>query len=139
MSDENLKTRILVVDDDQTLLDMYKERLEASDYEVEIATDGEQGLAKAVDYLPNCIMLDVLMPKVNGFDVLESIRSNKETKDIPVIMLTALVQDSNKQKGITEGADDYLIKSETMPGDVIKKIESVINKKREALQKKASL
>lgn len=139
MPEDSPKNRILVVDDDQTLLNMYKERLEAGGYEVVTASNGEEGLAKVVDYLPHCMLLDVLMPKVNGFDVLESIRENKETRDIPVIMLTALVQDSNKEKGLSEGADDYIIKSETMPGEVIKKIENVIKKKKEELEKRAQL
>lgn len=137
MSEDSPKTRVLVVDDDQTLLDMYKERLTASGYEVVTASDGRQALAKAIDYLPHCILLDILMPQVNGFDVLENIRSTEETKNIPVIMLTALVQDSNRQKGLAEGADDYIIKSETMPGEVIAKIETVIKKRKEALQHNA--
>lgn len=137
MSEDSPKTRVLVVDDDQTLLDMYKERLTASGYEVVTASDGRQALAKAIDYLPHCILLDILMPQVNGFDVLENIRSTEETKNIPVIMLTALVQDSNRQKGLAEGADDYIIKSETMPGEVIAKIETVIKKRKESLQQNA--
>lgn len=137
MTNEQPKTRILVVDDDQTLLDMYKERLEAGGYEVITAANGEEGLARAVDHLPHCILLDILMPKVNGFDVLENLKMNEETKNIPIIMLTALVQESNKQKGLSEGADDYIIKSEIMPKDVIQRIEGVIKKKKEELEKRA--
>ena len=125
------KTRILLVDDNPTLLDMYKERLEAGGYEVVTASNGQEALSKAVEYLPQCMLLDIMMPKINGFDVLENIRSNNETKNIPVIMLSALVQDSNKEKGIKEGADDYIVKSETMPGEVITKIENVIKKRKE--------
>ena len=131
------KTRILIVDDDQMLLDMYKERLEASGYDVITAANGEEGLAKAIDYLPHCILLDVMMPKVNGFQVLENIRSTSETKNIPVIMLTAMVQDDNRRKGLSEGADDYLIKSETVPKDVITKIEAVIKKRKDNLEQSA--
>jgi len=125
------KTRILLVDDNPTLLDMYKERLEAGGYEVVTASNGQEALSKAVEYLPQCMLLDIMMPKINGFDVLENIRSNNETKNIPVIMLSALVQDSNKEKGIKEGADDYIVKSETIPGEVITKIENVIKKRKE--------
>jgi len=137
MTDDGLKTRVLVVDDDSTLLDMYKERLLASGYDVVTAVNGEEALAKAVDYLPHCILLDILMPKVNGFDVLESIRGTAETKNIPVIMLTALVQESNKQKGMAEGADDYIIKSETKPSEVVQKIENVIKKRKTDLEQTA--
>jgi len=138
MANGEPKTRILIVDDDVTLLGMYKERLEASGYEVVTASDGREALSKAIEYLPQCMLLDVLMPNVNGFDVLENIRSNHETQNIPVIMLTALVQDANKQKGLAEGADDYIIKSEIMPGEVIEKIETVIKKRQEDMAKKAN-
>jgi DNA-binding response OmpR family regulator len=137
MTDEQPKTRILIVDDNPTLLEMYKARLESGGYDVVTALDGEQALSKAIDYLPHCILLDIMMPRVNGFDVLENIRSTAETKNIPVIMLTALIQDSNKQKGIEEGADDYIVKSETMPGEVIVKIEEVIKKRKEKLEQGA--
>jgi len=137
MTDEQPKTRILIVDDNPTLLEMYKARLESGGYDVVTALDGEQALSKAIDYLPHCILLDIMMPRVNGFDVLENIRSTAETKNIPVIMLTALVQESNKQKGIEEGADDYIVKSETMPGEVIVKIEEVIKKRKEKLEQGA--
>jgi len=137
MANGEPKTRVLIVDDDVTLLGMYKERLEASGYEVVTASDGREALSKAIEYLPQCMLLDVLMPNVNGFDVLENIRSNHETQNIPVIMLTALVQDANKQKGLAEGADDYIIKSEIMPGEVIEKIETVIKKRQEDMAKKA--
>lgn len=138
MSDDSLKTRILVVDDDTTLLEMYKERLEAGGYEVITATDGETGLAQAVEYLPHCILLDVMMPRVNGFAVLENLKHNSETKNIPVIMLTALVQENNKQRGLGSGATDYIVKSETKPAEVITKIENAIKKNKEALEKQAS-
>ena len=83
MASDQPKTRILIVDDNPTLLEMYKERLEAGGYEVITGRNGEEGLAKVVDYLPHVVLLDVMMPKINGFDVLENIRSNAETKNIP--------------------------------------------------------
>jgi len=129
--DENKpKTIILAVDDDETLLDMYRERLEQSGYQVVTATGGKEAIAKAEEYMPNCILLDILMPTVSGYDVLSAVRSNEKTKNIPVIMLTALVQDTHKQKSLSEGADEYLIKSEIMPGEVIAKIEDVIKAKK---------
>lgn len=126
MSDEQAKLKVLIVDDDQTLCDMYAERLQAEGFEVVIAHNGEEGAAKAVEYLPDVILLDLMMPKVNGFNTLEILKSTQETKDIPVILLTALIQEENKQRGLQGGAEDYIIKSEAMPGAVIDKIKEVV-------------
>ena len=131
------KTRVLVVDDDKTLLNMYKERLEASGYQVITAVNGEIALSKAVETLPHIILLDIMMPKENGFDVLNIVKSTPETKNIPVIILTALTQENHKQKGIADGADDYIIKSEVMPKQVVQKIEKVISEHRKKIEEMA--
>lgn len=125
---EHLKT-ILLVDDDITLREMYEERLKAEGFTIESATDGEEALQKAKEAKPNVVLLDIMMPKINGLDVLKMLKSDDETKDIPVILLTALIQDVDKQKGLAYGADDYIVKSETMPGEVIEKIQKVLEKK----------
>jgi DNA-binding response OmpR family regulator len=119
---------ILLVDDDLTLRDMYQERLRAEGFAVDIAKDGEEALQKAADSLPNIILLDIMMPKINGLDVLKKLREQEKTKNIPVIILTALIQDREKMESVTRGADDYIVKSETMPGDVIAKVKRVLEK-----------
>ena len=121
-------TKILMVDDDKMLIDMYKERLELAGYQVEISRDGEEGLAKVHQVKPDVVLLDIMMPKVNGYEALASIKSDPATKDIPVIILSALMRDVNKAKAVEAGADDYIIKSEAMPVDVIKKVETVLKK-----------
>lgn len=121
-------TKILVVDDDKMLVELYKERLELAGYQVEVSRDGEEGLAKIHQAKPDLVLLDIMMPKVNGYEALASIKSDPSTKDIPVIILSALMRDINKTKAIESGADDYIIKSEAMPVDVIKKIEAVLKK-----------
>ena len=126
------KTRVLIVDDDQTLCDMYAERLKAEGFEVVVAHNGEEGVAKATQYMPNVILLDLMMPKVNGFNTLEILKSTEETKNIPVLLLTALIQEENKRRGLQAGAEDYIIKSETMPGDVIVKIKAGVEKGKQA-------
>ena len=126
MSNEQASLRVLIVDDDQTLCDMYAERLQVEGFEVIVAHNGEEGAAKAVEYLPDVILLDIMMPKVNGFNTLEILKSTQETKDIPVLLLTALIQEENKQRGLQAGAEDYIIKSESMPGTVIDKIKEVV-------------
>jgi len=121
-------TKILMVDDDKMLIDMYKERLELAGYQVEISRDGEEGLAKVHQTKPDVVLLDIMMPKVNGYEALASLKSDPTTKDIPVIILSALMRDVNKAKAVEAGADDYIIKSEAMPVDVIKKVEAVLKK-----------
>ena len=94
---------ILLVDDDLTLREMYTERLKAEGFVVETAKDGEEALAKAKDLMPNIILLDIMMPKINGLDVLRKLKQAPETENIPVIVLTALIQDREKMESITRG------------------------------------
>ncbi len=119
---------ILIVDDDIILRQMYEERLKAEDFTVDAATDGEEALKKAKDKKYDLILLDIMMPKINGLDVLKMLKADEDTKNIPVILLTALIQDVDKQKGLAFGADDYIVKSETMPGEVMEKIKKVLAK-----------
>lgn len=119
---------VLLVDDDLTLREMYSERLKAEGFSVEMAKDGEEALAKASELHPNIILLDIMMPKINGLDVLKKLREQEDTKAIPVIVLTALIQDREKMESITRGADDYIVKSEAMPGDVIQKVHALLEK-----------
>jgi len=132
------KTRVLLVDDDITLLDMYKERLQMAGYEIITASNGEEALSKATETLPHVILLDVMMPKINGFDTLNILKSTAETKDIPVIILTALTQDNHRQKGMSDGASDYVVKSEVMPKEVVAKIEKVVAARKNQLERSAN-
>lgn len=124
---ENFRS-ILLVDDELTLREMYSERLKAEGFSVETAKDGEEALQKASDLHPNIILLDIMMPKINGLDVLKRLKEQEDTKAIPVIVLTALIQDREKMESITRGADDYIVKSETMPGEVIQKVKILLEK-----------
>jgi len=121
-------SRVLMADDDKMLIDMYKERLELAGYIVTLSRNGEEALSKIREVKPDIVLLDIMMPKVNGYEALASIKSDPATKDIPVIMLSALMRDFNREKAVEAGADDYLIKSEAMPADVITKIEQVLAK-----------
>lgn len=129
---------ILLVDDDLTLREMYSERLKAEGFVVEMAQDGEEALSKATEMHPNIILLDIMMPKINGLDVLKKLREQDETKMIPVIVLTALIQDREKMESITRGADDYIVKSETMPGEVIQKVKELLLHGRKPAGSKAA-
>ncbi|MCR4277791.1 MAG: response regulator [Candidatus Berkelbacteria bacterium] len=121
---------ILLVDDDMTLREMYAERLKAEGFQVNTAKDGEEALRMATENHPNIILLDIMMPKINGLDVLKKLKEQPDTKSIPVIVLTALIQDRERMESVTRGADDYIVKSETMPGEVIAKVHALIDKPR---------
>ena len=102
--------KILVVDDDLAINELIKVNLEISGYKVVQAFDGTTGFALAKQELPSVIVLDVMMPEVDGFTVAQRIRKNDSTKDIPIIMLTALSQLNDKVNGFNIGVDDYLVK-----------------------------
>lgn len=102
--------KILVVDDDKAINELVKINLELAGYKVIQALDGIKGFALAKQELPNVIVLDVMMPEVDGYTVAQRIRQNLETKNIPILMLTALSQLDDKVKGFDIGVDDYLTK-----------------------------
>lgn len=123
MSEEK---KILIVDDDVTLREMYEERLKYDGFVVIGASDGEEALKKTKEEMPSLILLDIMMPKMNGVDVLTHLRADENTKDIPVIVLTALIQEIDKVKSLMTPKDGYLIKSEQMPKEVLAKVHSII-------------
>jgi len=122
---------ILVVDDDLTLLEMYVERIKAEGAIVIQAQDGEEAIAQAKESHPHLILLDIMMPKLNGLEVLKHLKEDDGTKDIPVIILSALADEEKKKTGFGLGAADYIVKSETLPIDVIAKIEKALSSKQE--------
>ncbi len=115
--------KILLVEDDDGLANVYKMRLETEGFAVKRVPNGEDALASAIEYKPDLIVLDVMMPKVSGFDVLDIIRNTPETANLKVVMLTALSQDSDKEKAEKLGADDYLVKSQVVIADVVERIK----------------
>lgn len=119
-------TKILIIEDDSFLAGMYVTKLGMEHFETELAIDGKAGLEKAKRFLPNLILLDILLPKMNGFDVLKALKKMPETRDIPVILLTNLGQKSDVVKGLELGANDYLIKAHFMPSEVVDKIKRVL-------------
>lgn len=121
-------TKVLLVEDDVALRDIYSARFTAESYDVVTASDGEMALTQAVKEKPDLIILDVMMPKISGFDVLDILRATPETKDTKVIMMTALSQNSDVEKGKSLGADEYLVKSEVTLTDVINKAKEVLAK-----------
>ncbi len=124
--------KILLVEDDINLREIYAARLVAEGYDVVTASDGEAALASAVREKPALVLLDIMMPKISGFDVLDILRSTAETKEVKVVMLTALSQASDKAKGEQLGVDRYLIKSQITLEDVVKTVREVLATKTDA-------
>ena len=120
---DNQMKKILLVEDDDSLASVYQMRLEAEGFTVTRASNGEEALAQAVASSPDIILLDVMMPKVSGFDVLDILRNTPETTNTKVIMLTALSQEADKQKARDLGVDDYLVKSQVVISDVVQKVK----------------
>lgn len=118
--------KILLVEDDPFLLSMYATKFELEKFQVISAEDGEIGLHLVKKTKPDIILLDILMPKMNGFEVLERLKKDPETRKIPVILLTNLNQKDEIERGMSLGADDYLIKAHFMPSEVVEKIKKVI-------------
>ena len=119
--------RVLLVEDDDALAGVYLTRLQAEGFEVRRCANGEEALATALAFKPDLALLDVMMPKVSGFDVLDILRNTPETADLKVIMLTALSQESDKARAEALGANEYLVKSQVVISDVMEHVRHLIS------------
>ena len=119
-------TKIMLVEDDKSLREIYGVRLLAEGYDIVSAGDGEEALAMAIKERPNLIISDVMMPKVSGYDMLDILRSTTETKNIKVIMMTALSSDDQRARAESLGADRYLVKSQVGIEDVVRVVHEVL-------------
>lgn len=119
----NQKKKILLVEDDSALASVYSSRLDLEGFDVKHVANGEDALSSAIEYKPDLILLDVMMPKISGFDVLDILRNTPETTNIRVIMLTALSQQKDKERAEALGVDDYLVKSQVVISDVVERIK----------------
>lgn len=117
------KKKILLVEDDEVLASVYRARLEMEGFEVEEVHDGEKALSVAINFRPDLILLDVMMPKINGFDVLDILKNTPETMNMRIIMLTALSQEADRDGAEKLGVDDYLVKSQVVIADVIERVK----------------
>jgi len=111
--------KILLVEDDNNLANVYMTRLQAENFTVKRVDNGEDALTAALEFKPDLVLLDVMMPKVSGFDVLDILRNTPQTAKVKVIMLTALGQDSDQERAKSLGVDDYLVKSQVVIADVV--------------------
>lgn len=122
------KIKILLVEDDSFLLGMYASKFEMEDFSVIIAEDGDKAIRLALKESPDIILLDILLPKTDGFEVLRQLKANSATAAIPVILLTNLSQKDKIEQGLKMGAKDYLIKAHFMPSEVVDKIKKILDK-----------
>ena len=119
-------TKVLLVEDDSTLMEMYQLKFNEAKIEILTATDGEAGLALAKQSLPDVVLLDIMMPKLDGFAVLTELKKDEKTKKIPVILLSNLGQKSDIEKGKELGAVDYVVKASLTPAQVLEKAKQYI-------------
>ncbi len=119
-------TKVLVVEDDKFLRDMISRKLDKEGYEVVQAVDGEMGEQKAKSEKPDIILLDLILPGIDGFEVLERIKSDPEISNVPVIILSNLGQKSEVERGFGLGAVDFLIKAHWTPPEIVKKVREIV-------------
>lgn len=119
--------KIVVVEDDKILLKALNVELLSNGFDVFSASDGESGLKLITKELPKLVLLDLVMPKMHGFEVLKELKSKKKTKNIPVIILSNLGQESDIEKGMELGATDYYHKASTNLGSLSEKIEEILS------------
>jgi DNA-binding response OmpR family regulator len=125
---ETKKIKILIIEDEEALVDVLEKKLLYEGYEVSVAYDGQEGMDKIKANNPNLILLDIVMPKMNGFEVLENLKKDKKNSSIPVIVLSNSGYSIDLDKALDLGAVDYLIKAEFDLDEVIEKIEETIGK-----------
>ena len=117
---------ILLIEDESAIADMYAFKFRKAGYAVTVARDGAEGLRRAQEILPDLILLDILMPRMDGLSVLQSLKAKGETRDIPVVLLTNLGQEEDIERGLAAGALDYLIKANYTPAEILAKIKKII-------------
>lgn len=125
---KNKQIKIFLVEDDRSLSKLYQIKLKTSGYLVETAQNGQECLDRINKIQPDLILLDVILPKIDGFTVLKKIKQNPKLKKIPIFLLTNLGQDEDIKKGKSLGVEGYLIKAQFTPAEIVKKIEQVLNK-----------
>lgn len=127
------KHKILIIEDEEILLDVLKKKLTKEGYEVQVARDGSEGLEKVQQDKPDLILLDIIMPKVDGYEVLEKL-NNMEITDIPIIVISNSGQPVEIEKALSLGAKDYLVKAEFEPKEVLNKVNALLSGKTPAAE-----
>ncbi|MFH1461152.1 MAG: response regulator [Patescibacteria group bacterium] len=121
--------KIIIIEDDPFLSEMYAAKFTQSGFEVEVAIDGKEGLIKIKDSQPDLILLDIVLPKMDGFEVLKKLKEDEKLKNIPVVLLTNLGQKNEVEKGLALGADEYIIKAHFTPTAVVTRVKEILKMK----------
>ena len=119
-------SKILIVEDDKFLRELIVMKINKEGYDVFEAVDGEEGIKKIIEEKPDLILLDLILPGIDGFEVLSQIKSNPTVSSIPVIILSNLGQKEDIERGIELGATDYMIKAHFTPGEIVEKIKTIL-------------
>lgn len=120
--------KILIIEDDPFLSEMYVAKFSENNFQVEVAIDGKDGLAKIKEFIPDLILLDIVLPKMDGFEILKKIKSDPKLKNIPIVLLTNLGQKNEIEKGMSLGANEYIIKAHFTPTAVVAKVKEILSK-----------
>ena len=120
-----MKYKILIADDNPTNVELMEAFLAECDYKIAVAVDGQDTLDKTREFQPDLILLDIMMPKLSGFEVCEKLKSNQETKDIMILMITALTERGDIEKAVMAGCDDYLSKPVSKL-ELLKRVENML-------------
>ncbi len=125
---ETTHPKILIIDDDPFILDMYVIKFKEEGFEIDVARNGKEGVEKVHSFLPDVVLLDVVMPAMDGFDVMAQLKKDQETRPFRVIFLTNFGQKEDVERGFKLGADEYIIKAHFTPSEVVEKVHEVLNK-----------
>jgi CheY-like chemotaxis protein len=124
--------KVLIIDDNQQLLRMHQKILQFSGHEVHTATDGKGGFEKAKSEKPSIILLDIMMPEMDGLEVLEKLKEDQSTKNIPVLILSNLSDEEHAQESVKKGAEKYFIKGDSDPSQIADEIKAILGEKTES-------
>lgn len=122
--------KVLIVEDEDILRKIYKRKFQNSEFDVEVATNGEEGVAKMKSVHPDLVLMDIVMPKLNGLDALDVIKRDTSIKDIPIIMITNLSQVEDATLALKKGAADYIVKSDLTPSQIVAKARTLLSSKK---------
>lgn len=126
-----MAAKILIVEDDKFLRELMTRKLNNEGFDLQEAIDGEEGLKKLETFKPDIILLDLILPGLDGFETLERIKDNPQTSEIPVLILSNLGQRDEIEKGLKLGAVDFMVKAHFTPEEIVGKIKSILSNKGE--------
>ena len=127
---EELATKVLIVEDDRYISKMYQLKLALDGMNVQTSENGRNGVEKLKEFKPDIVLLDILMPEMDGFELLKVAKSDPETADIPILILSNLGSEDHIQKGLSLGACGYIVKSQYTPSQVVEKIKETFAQKK---------